>query len=261
MKKICKVILAAAAVVALAVPAMAADKLIVLDAAGTAKKFVVTDTGKVGINTDNPTGGSLHLVATDTPVLNDILGNNQTAGMGVDISTPAAASPTGPVQAANWSFLIKYNTASITNNFNTFRMIARTDAATTGAFSGQLAAANFMAQHQGAGNASYVVAFVANSALRGVGNVTDAVSVDAASTSRTGTGTVTNAKGVRIRAQKATGITNGYGIYQEGTADVNYFAGLLQAPNLPVYADNTAAASLAVGTIYRTATGELRVRY
>lgn len=59
MKKICKVILAAAAIVALAVPAMAADKLIVKDAAGTADVFKVTDAGvvtgaKLGMGTTTP---------------------------------------------------------------------------------------------------------------------------------------------------------------------------------------------------------------
>ncbi len=47
MKKICKVMLAAAAVVALAVPAMGADKLIVKNAGGTADVFKVSDTGVV----------------------------------------------------------------------------------------------------------------------------------------------------------------------------------------------------------------------
>lgn len=263
MKKICKVILAAAVVVALAAPAMATDKLKVQDALGTTTKFVVTDTGKVGINTATPTGGSLHLVATDTPILNDILANNTAAGMGVDISTPATASPTGPIQAANWSFLIKYNNAGagITNNFNTFRMIARTDASVSDTVTGQLAAANFMAQHQGSNTASLIIGFITNAALRGTGNITEAEAVDAASPGRTGTGTITNAKGVRIRAQKVTGVTNGYGLYQEGTADINYLAGLLQAPNLPVFADNTAAASLATGTFYRTPTGVLMVKF
>jgi len=262
MKQVVRIILAAAAVAVLAVPAMAADKLIVLDAAGTNKKFVVTDTGVVGINTNAPSGGSLHLVATDTPILNDVLGLNQSAGMGVDISTPAATAPAGAIQAANWAFLIKYNnTGSISNNFNTFRMVARTDAATTGAFTGQLAAANFIAQHQGGGNATLVVGFITNTALRGTGNITDAISVDAAGPSRTGTGTITNARGVRIRAQKVTGVTNGYGLYQEGTTDVNYFAGSMQLPNLPVFADNTAAASLAAGTLYRTSTGVVMVKF
>jgi hypothetical protein len=59
MKKICKVILAAAAVVALAAPAMATDKLIIKDPAGTTTVFKVDDTGvaagkKIGFNVLNP---------------------------------------------------------------------------------------------------------------------------------------------------------------------------------------------------------------
>jgi len=50
MKKICKVILAAAAVVALAVPAMAADKLIVRNDGNTADVFKVDGTGMVTAN-------------------------------------------------------------------------------------------------------------------------------------------------------------------------------------------------------------------
>lgn len=49
MKKMVKVILAAAAVVALAVPAMGADKLIVKDAAGTKNVFTATDNGWLGL--------------------------------------------------------------------------------------------------------------------------------------------------------------------------------------------------------------------
>jgi len=49
MKKICKVILAAAAVAALAVPAMAADKLIVKNAAGTGTAFKVDDAGTITV--------------------------------------------------------------------------------------------------------------------------------------------------------------------------------------------------------------------
>lgn len=47
MKKICKVILAAAAIAALAVPAMAANKLIVKNAGGTADVFTVDDSGVI----------------------------------------------------------------------------------------------------------------------------------------------------------------------------------------------------------------------
>lgn len=79
MKKICKVILAAAAVVALAVPAMAADKLIVKDAAGTTDVFTVTDTGAIsaaGGLSWNPTTKLFGLGATpDRPVVIDANSN------------------------------------------------------------------------------------------------------------------------------------------------------------------------------------------
>jgi len=57
MKKICKVILAAAAVAALATPAMAADKLIVKNTGvtvGATNAHLVTDQGKSGFNNDAP---------------------------------------------------------------------------------------------------------------------------------------------------------------------------------------------------------------
>ena len=261
MKMISRMLMTAVAVAALAAPAMAADKLIVQDATGTVNKFVVTDAGLVGINTATPSGGSLHIVATDTPVLNDILGNNQTAGMGVDVSTPAGVSPSGAVQAANWSFLVKYkNNGNITNNFNTFRMIARTDPSVTDPLTGQFAAANFMAQHAGSNTATLVIGFLANAANRGTGSITEAIAMSAG-TPTVLAGSIATAKGVNIKAQKGTGVTTGYSIYQEGTADINYLAGLLRLPNLPVYADNTAASSLAAGTLYRTSTGVVMVKY
>lgn len=59
-------------------------------------------------------------------------------------------------------------------------------------------------------------------------------------------------------------ITNSYGVYQEGHTEKNYFAGeIFMLPNLPVYADNTAATTAGhpVGALYRTSTGDLKVRY
>lgn len=50
MKKICKVILAAAAIAALAVPAMAADKLIVKHSTNPINVLTATDAGPVGFN-------------------------------------------------------------------------------------------------------------------------------------------------------------------------------------------------------------------
>lgn len=249
--------------VALAGSAQAATMFAVQNASAV-DKFVVQDDGKVGVGTATPGGGSLHVVAPNTAPFADSLGNNQEAGMGVDVTTSTGAPPAGPIQAANYTFLVKYNNggAGITNNFNTFRMISRIDPSVADNVTGQFAAANFIAQHGGSGTAAYVVAFVANAVSRGTGNVTDAIAVDAASPGRSSTGVITNAKGLRIRQQKlAAGVTNGYGIYQEGASDINLFNGFLNAPNLPVFADNTAAAALAVGTLYRTPAGVVMVRF
>lgn len=56
---------------------------------------------------------------------------------------------------------------------------------------------------------------------------------------------------------------NTYGIWQEGQAEKNYFAGeIFMLPNLPVYADNaTTTAGHPIGALYRTSTGDLKVRY
>jgi len=71
MNKFCKVLLAAAAVAALAAPAMAADKLIVKDSAGTVDVFKVDDTGIVtavksglGLSVGKATEAQLHVVDT-----------------------------------------------------------------------------------------------------------------------------------------------------------------------------------------------------
>jgi hypothetical protein len=40
-----------------------------------------------------------------------------------------------------------------------------------------------------------------------------------------GGGHITNAYGLRLNSQMVTGVTNGYGVYQTGATDINYFAG------------------------------------
>jgi len=82
MKKICKVILAAAAMVVLAVPAMAADKLIVKDAAGTSNVFTVDDAGKV-------TGAKLGMGTTD-PRVPLHLNINTTFPVGTSLYDPSS---------------------------------------------------------------------------------------------------------------------------------------------------------------------------
>lgn len=59
-------------------------------------------------------------------------------------------------------------------------------------------------------------------------------------------------------------ISESYAIKQVGASDVNKFNAIVNMfPNLPVYANNAAAIAggLSVGTVYRTSTGQLMIRY
>lgn len=74
---------------------------------------------------------------------------------------------------------------------------------------------------------------------------------------------VRSAKGTGTQAS-STDMPLTYGIYQEDDEDINYFASdIFMLPNLPVYADNAAATSggLPTGALYRTSTGDLKVKY
>lgn len=105
--------------------------------------------------------------------------------------------------------------------------------------------------------------------VAGTGNVTTSISVRAykveLTTGQTFGGTITNAVGVYIddfsTSTVSGSITNRYSIYQAGASDINLLNGYLRMVNLPVYADNTAASSLATGTFYRTSTGTVMVKY
>jgi hypothetical protein len=69
------------------------------------------------------------------------------------------------------------------------------------------------------------VGVITNAYLLGTGNITNAIAVRAATPSRKGTGVMSNAYGVDIQPQMITGVTNAYGVYQEGASGLNYFAG------------------------------------
>ena len=225
-----------AVILAILVPVLgySADRLVVRDnGGGTA--FVVTEEGRVGIS-------------SNVTLYADILGLNQVAGAAFDIETVAGAPPSGAIQAINGQFLIKYTPGvPIVNNFNTFRMIARTDGTVTDPLNGHLAAGNFLAQHNGGGTAGTVVGVITNVQLLGTGDITSAIAVRAASPSRKGTGVMSNAYGVNILPQRITGVTNGYGVYQEGASDLNYFAGNIGVgktnPSNPIEAANGASLS------------------
>ena len=105
--------------------------------------------------------------------------------------------------------------------------------------------------------------------LSGSGNVTTIAAIRAfrpeLTSSSTFTGSITNSVGVYIDDINASSIAsslgNKYAIWQVGTTDINLFAGKVMLTGLPVYADNTAAAALPTGQLYRTSTGQLQVKY
>ncbi len=74
---------------------------------------------------------------------------------------------------------------------------------------------------------------------------------------------VTTRHGLYINPIKQSFVTGtGYSIFQEGTTDINHLAGVLRLTNLPIYADEAAAiiGGLVTNTVYRTSTGELRIK-
>jgi hypothetical protein len=92
------------------------------------------------------------------------------------------------------------------------------------------AAIGLLGQIVGSGNGNQTgggVAGVAGQVTRsgGTGAVNGARALSAMSPSITGGGFISNAYGLYINTQKQTGVTFGWGVFQNGTADRNFFAG------------------------------------
>jgi hypothetical protein len=97
--------------------------------------------------------------------------------------------------------------------------------------------------------------------LTSSGNATEYRGFEAKSPSCTSTGVITTAYGFFAAAHKVTGVTSAYGFYQQGSSDLNYFAGAttiantITATQFKLSALNTAPASAtAPGTL-----GEIRI--
>jgi hypothetical protein len=59
----------------------------------------------------------------------------------------------------------------------------------------------------------------------GSGNINSASALSASAPLLSGTGIINTLYGLNIEPQKVAGVTNGYGVYQAGATDLNYFAG------------------------------------
>lgn len=97
-------------------------------------------------------------------------------------------------------------------------------AATT--LTSELASVLAKANLGGAGATTDAYALLGQVGLSSTGNLTNAYGMRVFSPYATSTGVITNAYGVRIDSQDTgAAVGTGYGLYQEGASDINYFAG------------------------------------
>jgi hypothetical protein len=240
MKKICKVILAAAAMVALAVPVMAVpvNKLIVKDSGGANTVFNVDDSGtvtgaKLGVGTTSPYG-PIHLnLATG------LTGLGAPAPVGTLLYNSAMGF-IGSTQdnAAGAAFVVADNTAT---------------AGLRGNISGVRARGSLLVP---------TAPLVNDLVFSIIGTVYDGGALrNTADINFTVDGTVSsNIAPQRISFRTRT---NGTGAYFERLTIKNDGKLLVDPTAMPVYADNATATTggLAAGSLYRTSTGVLMMRY
>jgi hypothetical protein len=147
-------------------------------------------------------------------------------------------------------------------NYNVGTGITHTNAATDAVVSllGQVSST-------GAGTSTAALTAVAGQVNQSAAGSLSGVRTLFAMSPTIGAGTVANAYGVRIDAQKVTNVTTGYGVYQAGSTDLNYFNGnvglgqTVPTAKLHFAADTVAAGGILFGTdtnLYRSAADVLR---
>lgn len=234
MKQVVRVILAAAAVVALAVPAMAADKLIVKGTDGTTDVFKVADDGTITSN-----GGFYYDGVTKR------LGVGTTTP-GVDLNVVRDISPGGTVMWLDGIGEVGFGP----------NIAIRTARGTKTAMNPTLlndivGQVNFRGAAGPAGSATFA-------SIRRSGFVSYATENYTSTAQGTNLTFVTTANGTTTPTEKL--FITGDGKIGIGTGTPT---SMLQVVGLPVYADNAAATAggLTAGAFYRTSTGVLMVRY
>lgn len=79
--------------------------------------------------------------------------------------------------------------------------------------------------NNGSGTITNAHGFLGGISNIGTGTITTAASLQALSPTASLTSPITTIYGLRVQAQKVTGVTTGYGISQDGTTDINVFNG------------------------------------
>lgn len=89
-----------------------------------------------------------------------------------------------------------------------------------------------VANNNGASTSRALRAVQGGFVVNGNALLDDIRALDARSPEVSGTNTITNSYGCYIDTQKVTGVTNGWGVYQNSSLDTNYFAGSVNIGNL-----------------------------
>ncbi len=174
---------------------------------------------KVGIGTATP--GSL-LTVQGINNLSSGSGYNNRANVTTYSVQPASAPSSGTGYVA-LNGQISVANANVNANVNVEATTGEASNDSTGAL-GLAIGVHGAAYNNSTGSITnaYGVSGVIRS--NGAGSITNSVALNAESPA-VSAGSITNAYGLQIAAQKVAGVTNGYGIYQAGASDLNYFAG------------------------------------
>lgn len=122
---------------------------------------------------------------------------------------------------------------------------------TAGTWSGSMVAVNTSLRHKAAGTMPTGTGVRSVPILSSTGNLTTWYHFFAASPSISSSGAITTSYGCYLQKQNVTGVTTGYGVYQEDSADLNFFAG----PTNITYTDAATAASAAPLVIGHNSSG------
>lgn len=180
--------------------------------AGTAKSYFA---GNIGIGTTTPTA------TLDISKSLGVLAAGITNLSYFNVSGSGDAGGSSDLRALQFTV-----TASGTNNMSGITAIAGDtfNSLSSGTITSHTAASTSIRLNS-AGNSTNAYGYQIIPILSNSGSITSYRGFNARTPSRTSTGTITTAYGFYAEAQKVTGVTTGYGFYQAGASDLNYFAG------------------------------------
>lgn len=165
----------------------------------------------------------LHVV--DTSTADNGVNVNSYFGLIVSPSSaPAATTSYSGIQSV---------ATSTSANLNANTLIYGINGVTNNGGSGSLGAGTGVigrTQNTGSGNISNAFGVYGGVLNGGAGTISSGVALYAATPTAT-TGAITNAYGLLVAAQSGAGITNSFGIYQQGASDLNHFSGSVEVNN------------------------------